>query len=114
MVSKIQRQFVGQLVEVVNDSFVLSVVPQTANDWLQQLHLSLRFLDGFVGRVEFLKPANHRINGLVDVGFVEHLRPYEVGQVRDLLHRNGLVEQVQCFFVANAEHGPEARGVFLE
>ena len=42
---------------------------------------------------------------------LQHVLPYEVGEIADRLHRDGLVEEVESLFILDAETTTKGRAV---
>ena len=46
---------------------------------------------------------DHLADTLFDIERLKHVGAHELGEVADLLHRNGLMEQVERLFVFDSE-----------
>ena len=69
----------------------------------KQFNLLLCLKYRLVGTIEIIKMTDQRIDTWRDVEGFEHMVAHKLGQIAHGLHRHGLLKQIQCLFVVDAE-----------
>src|SRR5262249_22487208 len=103
--------------EVLNLGYQLRVGIAIGDDGREPLDLLARLEHGLVRARQIFKVRDHVLNAILDQEWLQHMGAYEVGEVADRLHGNGLLEAVERLLAVDAEAAAKrgaVRGKALE
>ena len=100
---EIRPKLIARIPPTLNLGDQLLVAPAVLDQRRQQVDLPLGLEHGLMRPVQVIKVADQRLDAAAHIEGFQHVAAYEVGEVAHRLHRDSLVEQLQCLLVLDAE-----------